>query len=79
MGAYAEYAVADEKQVGLKPSNIAHVEAGTIPLVGVQKAQAPWVKPLLLLSHRLFPRLSGRLDFPRGSTEGSSPLGCRHQ
>jgi NADPH:quinone reductase-like Zn-dependent oxidoreductase len=50
MGAFAEYAVADEKQVGLKPTNLDFVHAGVVPLVGLTgfqalvKGGAPWNK-----------------------------------
>ncbi len=34
-GTYAEYVVADERQVALKPSKLTHLEAASIPLVGL--------------------------------------------
>ena len=48
MGGFAEYAVADEKQVGLKPTNLEHSHAGVVPLVALtnyqalKAAHAPW-------------------------------------
>ena len=40
IGAFAEFAVADEKQVGLKPTNMDFVHAGVLPLVGLTSYQA---------------------------------------
>lgn len=40
LGAWAEYVVADEKQVGVKPASMTFAEAGTIPLVGLTALQA---------------------------------------
>jgi alcohol dehydrogenase len=40
IGAYAEYAVADESSVSLKPVNLSYVEAASIPLVGLTAWQA---------------------------------------
>lgn len=48
LGAWAEYAVADESQVGLKPSTLNFQDAGSLPLVALtdyqalKKAGAPW-------------------------------------
>jgi len=48
LGAYAEYALADEKQVGRSPTSIGHAEAAALPLVALTsyqalvKAGAPW-------------------------------------
>lgn len=48
MGAFADFALAEEVQVGLKPSTLDFVEAGVMPLVGITnyqafiKAGAPW-------------------------------------
>jgi hypothetical protein len=48
LGAYAQYAISDEKQVGLKPNSLSWVEAAALPLVGLtslqafQKTGAPW-------------------------------------
>ena len=39
-GAIAEYAVASEENIALKPKNINHIEAGSLPLVGVSAIQA---------------------------------------
>ena len=40
LGAYAEYALADEEQVGLKPNGIDIYSAGTLPLVSLTSYQA---------------------------------------
>ena len=40
LGAYAEYALADESQVGLKPHHLSFAEAGVAPLVGLTVLQA---------------------------------------
>jgi len=40
LGAYAEYAVADESQVGLKPESLNFTDAASIPLVGLTTLQA---------------------------------------
>lgn len=50
LGAYAEYALADEAQVGLKPPTLSHVEAASLPLVALTSLQAlrktqPWPVP----------------------------------
>eukprot|EP00750_Incisomonas_marina_P005971 INCI14261.1.p1 GENE.INCI14261.1~~INCI14261.1.p1 ORF type:complete len:329 (-),score=51.57 INCI14261.1:127-1113(-) len=48
MGAFAEFAIADEHQVGLKPANLTFAQAGVVPLVGLTNlesfyaAGAPW-------------------------------------
>eukprot|EP00445_Apocalathium_hangoei_P071312 CAMPEP_0204133260 /NCGR_PEP_ID=MMETSP0361-20130328/14994_1 /ASSEMBLY_ACC=CAM_ASM_000343 /TAXON_ID=268821 /ORGANISM="Scrippsiella Hangoei, Strain SHTV-5" /LENGTH=398 /DNA_ID=CAMNT_0051086285 /DNA_START=50 /DNA_END=1243 /DNA_ORIENTATION=- len=48
LGAWAEYAVADESQVGLKPAGLSFAEAASLPLVGLTDLQAlrmagaPW-------------------------------------
>jgi NADPH:quinone reductase-like Zn-dependent oxidoreductase len=48
LGAYAEYAVADESQVALKPPTLSFVEAASLPLAtltsyqALVKAGAPW-------------------------------------
>lgn len=48
LGAYAQYAVADESQVGLMPSSMSFTDAATMPLVSLtdiqalRKAGAPW-------------------------------------
>merc|ERR1712039_755649 len=48
MGAWAEFAVADESQVGLKPKALNFTEAASLPLVGLtdyqalKMAGAPW-------------------------------------
>ena len=48
MGAWAQYAVADEEQAGLAPTSLSLEQAGTLPLVGLtsleslQLAGAPW-------------------------------------
>ena len=48
MGAFADYALAEEVQVGIKPSTLSFEEAGVVPLVGITnyqafvKAGAPW-------------------------------------
>lgn len=48
LGAWAEYAVADESQVGLKPESLSFSEAASLPLVALtdyqvfKKAGAPW-------------------------------------
>lgn len=48
LGAWAEYAVADESQVGLKPAALSFEEAASLPLVGLTDLQvlkmtgAPW-------------------------------------
>lgn len=48
LGAWAEYAVADESQVGLKPGALSFEEAGSLPLVALTDLQAlkmtgaPW-------------------------------------
>jgi len=48
LGAWAEYAVADESQVGLKPKSFSALEAAALPLVGLTDLQAlrmagaPW-------------------------------------
>lgn len=39
-GTYAEYVAVDEKYVALKPANISHEEAASIPLVGLTAWQA---------------------------------------
>lgn len=50
MGAWAEYAVADESQVGLKPKSLNWLSAAALPLVSMtdiqalRKAGAPWKK-----------------------------------
>ena len=55
-GAYAEYALADESQVGLKPANLSHSEAAALPLVSLtglqalKKAGAPWEATILYRS-----------------------------
>ena len=47
-GAFAEFAIADEHQVGLKPANLTFAQAGVVPLVGLTNlesfyaAGAPW-------------------------------------
>eukprot|EP01062_Namystynia_karyoxenos_P070615 TRINITY_DN65974_c0_g1_i1.p2 TRINITY_DN65974_c0_g1~~TRINITY_DN65974_c0_g1_i1.p2 ORF type:complete len:336 (+),score=149.37 TRINITY_DN65974_c0_g1_i1:80-1087(+) len=49
-GAYADYAIATEKQTGLKPASLDFVSAGTMPLVGLtsleclKKTGAPWTQ-----------------------------------
>ena len=40
LGAYAEYAVADEAQVGIKPPSITDGEAASLPLVALTSYQA---------------------------------------
>jgi NADPH:quinone reductase-like Zn-dependent oxidoreductase len=40
LGAWAEYAVADESQVGLKPASMSFTDAATMPLVGLTDVQA---------------------------------------
>ena len=40
LGAYAEYAVADESQVGLKPKSMNFTDAASIPLVGLTTLEA---------------------------------------
>ena len=40
LGAFAEYAVVDESQVGLMPSSMSFEEAGTMPLVALTDIQA---------------------------------------
>merc|ERR1712166_1699347 len=51
LGAFAEYALADESQVGLMPSSMSFEEAGSMPLVALtdiqalRKAGAPWKVP----------------------------------
>jgi len=40
LGAYAEFAVADESQVGLKPTSMSFGDAAVIPLVGLTTLQA---------------------------------------
>lgn len=40
LGAYAEFALADEAQVGLKPKNMSFADAASIPLVGLTTLQA---------------------------------------
>ena len=48
MGAFADFALAEEVQVGLKPRTLSFEEAGVVPLVGITnyqafvKAGAPW-------------------------------------
>lgn len=48
LGAWAEYAVADESQVGLKPGSLSFQDAASLPLAGLtdlqalRKAGAPW-------------------------------------
>eukprot|EP00937_MAST-01D_sp_MAST-1D-sp2_P006832 g6832.t1 len=48
MGAFAQYAAADESEVGIKPAALSFAEAGVAPLVGITnyqsfvKAGAPW-------------------------------------
>eukprot|EP00928_Gymnodinium_smaydae_P064337 TRINITY_DN47698_c0_g1_i1.p1 TRINITY_DN47698_c0_g1~~TRINITY_DN47698_c0_g1_i1.p1 ORF type:complete len:364 (-),score=63.66 TRINITY_DN47698_c0_g1_i1:194-1285(-) len=48
LGAWAEYAVADESQVGLKPTKMSFADAASLPLVGLTDLQAlrmtgaPW-------------------------------------
>lgn len=48
LGAWAEYALADESQVGLKPNALSFEEAGSLPLVALtdlqalKQAGAPW-------------------------------------
>lgn len=48
LGAWAEFAIADESQVGLKPASLGFREAASLPLVGLtdlqalRKAGAPW-------------------------------------
>lgn len=48
VGAFAEYAIADERQVGLKPKKLSWAQAGVVPLVGLTNlesfyaAGAPW-------------------------------------
>lgn len=51
IGAWAEYAVADEEQVGLVPSTLSLEDAASLPLVALtahqayEKAKAPWKGP----------------------------------
>ena len=40
LGAWGEYALADEKQVGIKPTSMNFSAAGTLPLVGLTALQA---------------------------------------
>jgi len=40
LGAWAEYAVADESQVGLKPASLSYSEAASLPLAGLTDLQA---------------------------------------
>jgi NADPH:quinone reductase-like Zn-dependent oxidoreductase len=48
MGAWADYALAEESQVGLKPTGMSFAEAGSLPLVALtdyqafKKCGAPW-------------------------------------
>ena len=42
-GAMAQYAVLEEEQVGLAPSSLSPIEAGTIPLVGLTSLEM-WQK-----------------------------------
>ncbi len=39
-GAIAEYAVAGEENIAIKPKSVNHIEAGSLPLVGVSAIQA---------------------------------------
>lgn len=49
LGAWADYALAEESQVGLKPTSMSFAEAGSLPLVALtdyqvfKKVGAPWV------------------------------------
>jgi len=51
LGAWAEYAIADESQVGLKPAALGFEEAASLPLVALtdlqalKQAGAPWAGP----------------------------------
>jgi len=66
LGAWAEYAVAEESQVGLKPKSMSLVDAASMPLVGLtayqafRMAGAPW---------------SGKKDLTIAITSGSGGTG----
>ena len=40
LGAYAQYALADESQVGLKPKGLSFADAGSLPLVALTTLQS---------------------------------------